>query len=339
MLVLSQQRRVLFQSADLLQPRRVEWLWSGWLAKGKFHILAGAPGEGKTTIAISLAAAVSSGGNFPDGTKAEESKVIIWSGEDDPQDTLLPRLLAAGANPSNCIFVKGVSDESAFNPAADLPILRNAIADIGSVGLIIFDPIVSLISGDSHKNAEVRKSLDPVVNLAHEVNAAVLGISHFGKSNEVKSLAMKVIGSVAFTAVARAVLVVGPRVNGSNDNEKLLLLAKSNLSKDKCGVSYTISETEIQEGITSSFIRWQDIVMNGEAQFLEGSCAETDTPSVLRRAEDFLIDFLSEGPKSHASVHEHAEKEGIGSRTLRRASETIGILKLKHSDHWQWSLP
>lgn len=339
MSIQNEKRRVLFQSAALLQPRRVEWLWSGWLAKGKFHILAGAPGEGKTTIAISLAAAVSSGGNFPDGTTAEESKVIIWSGEDDPQDTLLPRLLAAGANPENCIFVKGVSDESAFNPASDLPILRNAIAEVGRVGLIIFDPIVSLISGDSHKNAEVRKSLDPVVNLANEVNAAVLGISHFGKSNEVKSLAMKVIGSVAFTAVARAVLVVGPRVNASNNNEKLLLLAKSNLSKDKCGVSYTIAETEIQEGIVSSFIRWQDTVVNGEDQFLEGNCGEIDAPSVLQRAEDFLIDFLGEGPKSHSLVHASAEKEGIGSRTLRRASETLGVTKLKFSDHWQWSLP
>ncbi|TCP10647.1 AAA family ATPase [Simplicispira metamorpha] len=46
---------VLACGADLT-PEPVRWLWRHWLALGKLHILAGAPGQGKTTIAMAMAA-------------------------------------------------------------------------------------------------------------------------------------------------------------------------------------------------------------------------------------------------------------------------------------------
>src|SRR5262245_33293584 len=58
------------------------WVWPGWLARGKFHLLAGAPGTGKTTIGISAAATITTGGRWPDGTAAERGDVLIWTGED-----------------------------------------------------------------------------------------------------------------------------------------------------------------------------------------------------------------------------------------------------------------
>ena len=87
------------------EPGIIRWLWDGWLSRGKLHVMAGAPGTGKTTIALALAAAVSTGGRFPDGSKCEASSVLVWSGEDDPKDTLLPRLLAMGADRSRIFFV------------------------------------------------------------------------------------------------------------------------------------------------------------------------------------------------------------------------------------------
>lgn len=84
--------------ASTLELATVRWLWPGWLARGKLHILAGAPGTGKTTITMSLAAAVSAGGYYPSKERATPGKVLIWSAEDDKRDTLLPRLVAAGAD-------------------------------------------------------------------------------------------------------------------------------------------------------------------------------------------------------------------------------------------------
>src|SRR5262245_47337012 len=64
-------------------PQPISWLWRHWLARGRLHLLAGAPGTGKTTIAMSFAASLSSGGTWPDGEGVEPSDVLIWSGEDD----------------------------------------------------------------------------------------------------------------------------------------------------------------------------------------------------------------------------------------------------------------
>jgi hypothetical protein len=84
----------------------IRWLWPGWLARGKMHILAGALGQGKTTIAMAMAAAVSSGGVWPDGRAAgAPGNVLVWTGEDDPGDTLNPRLAGMGADLTRIRYV------------------------------------------------------------------------------------------------------------------------------------------------------------------------------------------------------------------------------------------
>ena len=92
-------------TASSITPEPITWLWDGWLAQGKLHILAGQPGTGKTTIAMTFAAAVSAGRAWPDGTCSPVADVLIWSGEDSPADTLVPRLIASGADRGRVHFV------------------------------------------------------------------------------------------------------------------------------------------------------------------------------------------------------------------------------------------
>jgi len=104
--------RVELIRGDTIKLRPISWLWPGWLAHGKLHILGGAPGTGKTTIALSFAATVTRGAVWPDGLHhAGQGRVVIWSGEDDPADTLAPRLLAAGGDLSRINFVGDVREE------------------------------------------------------------------------------------------------------------------------------------------------------------------------------------------------------------------------------------
>ena len=113
---------VLLCGSDL-KPEPVQWLWKDWLALGKLHLLAGAPGQGKTTIAIAFAATVTSGGRWPDGSRCPPGNVLVWSGEDDPSDTLLPRLMAAGGDRSRVYFVDSTridGELQSFDPARDM---------------------------------------------------------------------------------------------------------------------------------------------------------------------------------------------------------------------------
>ncbi len=137
-------------AADI-KPEAIRWLWSGWLARGKFHIFAGQAGTGKTTIAIAIAATISIGGRFPDGTRAPVGNVLIWSGEDSAKDTLVPRLLAAGADMNRVHFIGDVKhgDEvRSFDPAQDIKAMMDAATRIGDISLLIVDPVVNAVAGD-----------------------------------------------------------------------------------------------------------------------------------------------------------------------------------------------
>ena len=102
--------RSLLVVADQIKIQAVDWIWKGWLAARKFHILGAGPGAGKTTIALKVASTISTGSHWPDGSFAPQGKVVLWSGEDGVEDILVPRLKAAGADLSNILFVGEVPD-------------------------------------------------------------------------------------------------------------------------------------------------------------------------------------------------------------------------------------
>lgn len=134
-----------------------------------------------------IAATISAGGKWPDGTQATAQNVVIWSGEDDPADTLVPRLAASGADLNRVYFPGQMTldgQRRPFDPAQDLGDLRAMIGRIGGCGLLILDPIVSASTGDSHKNGETRRGLQPAVDLAAELGAGFLGFRIFLKERK-----------------------------------------------------------------------------------------------------------------------------------------------------------
>jgi len=242
----------LLCAADIV-PQPIEWLWPGWLAVGKLAILAGLPGTGKTTLALALAATITRAGHWPDQSPcAKGGRVLVWSGEDDPGDTLVPRLQAAGADLDRVQFLNAVWEQRgkrAFDPADDMPKMATAIERHGDVRLLIIDPIVSAVKGDSHKAAEVRRSLQPIADFAMRQRCAVLGITHFSKGSGGSNPLDRVIGSQAFGALARIVLVAGKSEQGEG---RVLARAKSNIGPDDGGVGYTLEDVVLPSGITTS---------------------------------------------------------------------------------------
>ena len=228
----------LICGADI-RPEPIRWLWHEWIAAGKLHILAGAPGTGKTTIALALAATISNGGRWPDRSKAPIGSVLMWSSEDSPSDVLVPRAIACGADPSRLHFVGDVFDGEGrrpFDPATDMRTLEEAATRIGDVKLLIVDPVVSAVAGDSHKGAETRRALQPIVDLAARIGCAVIGISHFSKGTSGREPLERVTGSLAFGALARVVLAAAKMPeDDQGSGGRLLARAKSNIGPDTGG--------------------------------------------------------------------------------------------------------
>jgi len=335
--------------ASNIKPEPIQWLWSGWLARGKLHVLAGSPGTGKTTLAIALAGVVTSGSRWPDGTPAEQGNVLIWSGEDDPRDTLLPRLLAAEGDRDKTFFIAGVTGEHgerAFDPARDVDKLESRIKEIGNVRLLIVDPIVNAVAGDSHKNTEVRRALAPLVELAQKHDIAVLGISHFSKGTGGREPLERVTGSLAFGALARIVLVAA-KGKAENDTEapvRLFARAKSNIGPDDGGFEYLIEYGPAPgfEEIETSWVRWIGPI-EGSARDLLASAEPDDIADhgSLGDGKEFLRDCLRDGPKPVKAIQKAAGDAGHAWATIKRAKRQLGVdaVKTGMEGGWEWVLP
>src|SRR5712691_3532454 len=98
--------QLIFERASDVRPEAVTWLWTGRLARGKQTLIAGDPGTGKSQFSVYVTAMVTAGGTWPCGEgTAPKGSVIILSAEDGTADTIVPRLMAAGADRSKVYIV------------------------------------------------------------------------------------------------------------------------------------------------------------------------------------------------------------------------------------------
>jgi putative DNA primase/helicase len=332
----------LLTRASDIAPESIRWLWPDWLPEGKLTLLAGSPGTGKTTLAIALSATVSRGGKWPDGTTCNRvGDVLIWSGEDNPADTIVPRLMAAGADMHRIHIVTGRTDENGgiqpFDPSCDIPLLGERLAEMGGAAMLVVDPIVSAVSGDAHRVNDVRRNLQALVDMAGGYRCAVLGISHFAKGTKGSSPAERVIGSQAFVALARMVLVAG---KDESAERRILARAKSNIAPDDGGVSYTLELTEV-DGIQASRVVWGDLI-DGTAREILGDVEQQDEERGPREeAKDFLSGILSDGPVNAKDLKRDADHAGFSWPTIFRAASELKIEKRKlgMKEGWVWALP
>jgi putative DNA primase/helicase len=338
---------VHLQPGTSIEPQAVRWLWPQWLARGKLHILAGAPGTGKTTIALSLAALVSAGGRWPDseaeGPPAEPADVLIWSGEDGIGDTLLPRLLAAGGAASRVHFVAGASrggERLPFDPAADMPEFVEAALGLPRLGLMILDPVVAAVGGSSRDNAGARRGLQGIAEIAARLDCAVLGITHFSKNSRGQEPLDRVTGSVAFGAVARSVLATARPADP--EMPLRLVRAKANLGGDNGGIEYRLRLARVPgRDFDAQLIEWGRPV-EGSARDLLAIERLDDQVGTLVGAERFLRELLAEGAVLVWRIRTAANAHGYSWRTLQRAKQRLDIRAVKTGlggGRWAWQLP
>jgi hypothetical protein len=335
-----------------IQAKPISWLWPGRIARGKLTIIAGNPGLGKSQITASIAAIVTTGGIWPvDGERSTPGDVIFLTAEDDPADTLRPRLEAAGADLQRIHVVDGVvigyrgdgsRVDKVFSLESDLRALESKLTELGTVAAVFIDPITAYLGRtDSHKNSEVRGVLAPLGEMASRHNAAIMGVSHLNKTGGAQAL-MRVMGSLAFVAAARATYLVADDLQ--DKARRLFLPMKNNIGPDSSGLAFRIEGVTVpsQAGpLSTSHVICESEPVSVTADEVMSQSSTQEETTRLTEAVDWLQEVLGSGPISSTTVEERARFAGITKSTLRRAKARLGI-ESKKSDMeggWCWTLP
>jgi putative DNA primase/helicase len=330
-------------AADV-KPEPVEWLWPGRVARGKLTLIAGEAGLGKSQLAIAMAAAVTTGGEWPccEG-RAPLGSVVILSAEDGAADTVIPRLIAAGADCKRVHIVSAVRDDAGHRSfglsAADLALLEQLFSEIGDVKLIIIDPISSYLGPrvDSHVNAAVRGVLEPVSEMAARLGIAILAITHPPKGTGTTAI-NRFIGSIAFVAAARAAFMVTR--DPDDENRRLFLPVKNNLAPLGKGLAFRLEQRLVADGIHGSSVAWETetVTITADQALAATDVAGEGAASPRTEAEEYLRDKLSAGRVPVEDVNEHAGALGIAPRTLARARKALGVRAVKDGFGGGWLL-
>jgi AAA domain len=234
-------RQMVVTLASQIKPRPVRWLWADQIPAGALTLLAGREGIGKSLVGVYLAAQLTRG-TLAGGRHGRPSRVMFATSEDAWEFTMVPRLLAAGADLARVGRVQVEDDGIVIGLTApvDVPALKVYIAT-HDVAMLVLDPLTSVMDGriDARRDREVRKALEPLGQLAEDTGAAVLGLVHLGKGmgNDPVNL---ILGSRAFSAGARVALVAAR--DPEDETSNVLSVEKSNLGRiDVPGLVYRIS--------------------------------------------------------------------------------------------------
>jgi len=335
----------LFRRLSDIEAKPVRWLWPGRIARGKVSILAGHPGLGKSQLTASLAAIVTSGGIWPsDRTPCQPGNVVFFSAEDDAEDTIRLRLEAAGSVLSRVFIMDAVlagGHSRSFNLSEDVSRLSRMLEHLGNVALVVIDPITAYLGNtDSHKAADVRALLAPLGEMAAKHRTAVVCVSHMSKGGSGEAL-MRVTGSLAFVAAARAALLIAR--DPCEINRRLFLPIKNNLGNDETGLAFTIEGVTITGGIETSRIVWEAGSVTVTADEAMRPQDEPEERSSLEDARVFLTNLLAVGPVSSKQIRYDAEGTGHTWATVRRAQKALGVEVYRDGfggkGTWYWQLP
>jgi len=331
----------------------VRWLWFNRFALGKLCLLVGNPGVGKSFASLDMAARISTGGYWPDGNNlpdgannAPQGSVIIMTAEDGLADTVRPRLDKMEADCSKIFAIEGVHLEQEdtqfkfwddkelpvtdfFDLSRDIGLLENKLKQLDDVKLIIIDPLSAYYGTkvDTHRNAAIRSVLAPLAEVAERHDVCILGITHLRKSTSEAAI-YRVTGSIGQTAAARATWMIYP--DKENQDRRLLICLKNNLSREKSGLAFEINDGRIE---------YEQNVITTLADDLFRD--ESDQGASVQEAIEFLDGFFVNDPNPKATdVIGKAHKANISRRTLMRAKSALGIISRQHtSGYWRWEKP
>ena len=311
--------------------KEVEWLWYPYIPYGKITIIEGDPGEGKTTLVLKLAAALSRGLPLPcdDDKEYEPIHIIYQTAEDGIEDTIKPRLEKAGAD---CSMIR-VIDETDKELSMTDDRLEQAIIETGA-RLIILDPIQAYIGAtvDMHRANEIRPVLKHLGIIAEKHNCAIILIGHMNKASGSKST-YRGLGSIDIQATARSVLLVA-RLR-DKPNIRIMAHDKSSLAPAGDAIGFDMTEDNGMVCIGPYDITIDELLSGNEGR----------GKKKLDIAENFIKEYFGTNKVIPSNeIMMEAAKRSIKRNTLLSAKKKMGITSDKEkaedgTSYWTWVMP
>lgn len=256
---------ILTVLASTIKPEKVNWLWPNRIPLGKLTLFVGDPDNGKSMVGTYLTAITTTGRQWCDSKNTvSPSEVFIFASEDDPADTTVPRLMAAGADREKIYFPQVVTNGA--NSAQekremcldkDVRAIKKALDKYPSVRLIIIDPVSNYLGGIKMNDEKaVRHALTQLKDLAAETGVAIVGIMHLNKKEDLKEI-HRIGGAMGFVGVARAVW----RFTADDKEPGVfhMLPVKKNIGPRSSGLKYRISTTNVKiqgEPVPQPMVKW-----------------------------------------------------------------------------------
>ena len=302
--------------------KNVDWLWYPYIPCGKLTLLQGDPGDGKSTFMMNLIACLTTAKDFPDGAENSNfSNVIYQCAEDGTEDTVKPRLIAAGADCTRVIFIAETDTELTISDNRIEETIRETDAR-----LLVLDPIQAFIPQDADmQNAvRMRAMLRSLAKLAEKYNCAVVLIGHMNKAAGGKKL-YRGLGSIDIAAIARSVLMISR--DAEDPQIRYMYPVKSSLAPEGDAVAFMFDKDKGFQWIGRC-------VMNGdssdELSEIKGNKRE--------KAREIIKILLSAGDMATADVIQRLEEYDIKERTVRTAVKDLGVAAFKIDGRWIWRL-
>jgi hypothetical protein len=340
---------ILVRASDIV-PRAMDWLWQGHILRGSQELLTGVPGGGKSQIHCAFVAYVTTGGAWPDGCNgAPAGNVIMLTAEDCLDQTIVPRLMAAGAACDRVFILRKIrkdNKERMFLLSEDIDELERMITQLGDVRLITIDPITAYMGHklDSHRATDVRGQLGPLADLAERADVALSAITHPPKHTSQRAID-HFIGSQAFIAAARighlAIEEMDEDEHGNRlpTGRSLFTNPKNNVSRKMSTLAYRIVEKPLDIGIKAACVTWEEIVDITADQAIAAAAPSKNKDG--GGVQVFLSTILANGPVAVKLIEERAGAHGFSKQQLDRAKKKIGIaaFREKFDGGWFWALP
>src|SRR6266487_1249668 len=234
-----------------VETQQIDWLWQRRVPLGKITLLDGDPGVGKSLLAITIAACISTGRPMPDGTPGRQGSIILITSEDSAEDIIKPRMEAAGGDPSRVVLLNAVLSfdvkrlfmyDRPFSLSRDLKDLEVGIRRHNAI-LVVIDPLMAVLGRniDSSRDQDVREVFTPLAQIAERTGCAILIIRHLNKGNSANSL-YRGAGSIGIIAAARIGLLVAH--DPGDEQKRVFATIKNNLSKVATNLTFQIVENE-----------------------------------------------------------------------------------------------